>query len=50
MKRNREASIIVEMFVETGLIEPQKTDRARYVAKEAMKKIRRERFEEKQKN
>lgn len=48
MKRSREVTIIVKSLVENGLLEQKKTDRARFVIKEAIKEIRCERYKEKQ--
>ena len=50
MKRSREVSIIICALVENGLLEIEKTDRARHVVKEAIKEIRRECHKEKTKN
>ena len=49
LKRNKETAIIVEALIEAELIDLEKTDRARYVVKEALKKIRKEKYEKKQK-
>lgn len=48
MKRSKEIAIIVNSLVENGLLQENKTDRARCVIKEAIKDIRRERHREKQ--
>lgn len=48
MKRSREVTIMVNSLVANQLIAENQTDRARYVIKEAIKDIRRERYEEKQ--
>ncbi len=45
MKRSREVAIIVNALVDNQLITESQTDRARYVIKEAIKDIRRERYE-----
>lgn len=50
MKRSREVTIIVNSLVANQLIAENQTDRARYVIKEAIKDIRRERYVEKQTN
>lgn len=49
MKRSREVTIIVNSLVDNQLIAENQTDRARYVIKEAIKDIRRERYVEKRK-
>ncbi|MBE5932947.1 MAG: hypothetical protein E7263_05985 [Lachnospiraceae bacterium] len=50
MKRSREVSIIVDALVINELIEQRKSDRARHIIKEAIKDIRREQYEERQRN
>lgn len=46
MKRSREVAIIVNALFTNHLITERQTDRARYVIKEAIKDIRREKYEE----
>lgn len=48
MKRSAEVAIIIDALVKNGLLQENKTDRARCVIKEAIKDIRRERYREKQ--
>ena len=47
MKRSREVSIIVEALVVNSLLDGNRTDKARFVIKEAIKEIRRERYQKK---
>ena len=49
MKRSREVTILVEALKASGLLEERKTDRARFVIKNAIKDIRREQYAESQK-
>lgn len=46
MKRSREVSIIVDALTDAGLIQESNTDRARCIIKGAIKKIRREQYDE----
>lgn len=48
MKRSREVTIIINSLVENGLLHEGKTDRARGVIKHAIKKMRVEKYREKQ--
>ena len=47
MKRSREVTIIVDALTAEGLLNADKTDRARHIIKEAIKEIRVQRFKEK---
>lgn len=47
MKRNEEVKIIVDSLVKNELLEEKKTDRARFVVKEAIKEIRNRKFKKK---
>lgn len=48
MKRKEEVEIIVNALYDSGLVDEKKTDRARFVIKEALKDIRTKKFKEKQ--
>lgn len=49
MKQKEEVTVIVESLCKNGLLTLQKTDRARYVVKEALKEIRCRKYAERHK-
>lgn len=50
MKRNKEVTIVVDSLIESELINENERARASGVVKEALKKIRAEKYKERQKN
>lgn len=47
MKRKEEVDILTSSLLKSGLIEERKSDRVRFVLKEALKEIRRRRHKQK---